>query len=590
MNTAFKYSLLLVLAVLGLASCTKDYDYEAATVAGQQVFFSKDLKSQVSLSESSNTFDIKINRYVTTEAATINLNVSDPSGLFKIPTSVAFAAGEDSKNITVGYNPTDFTYDDFKTVTISIGDESYTTPYGLSTYTFQAGVPSPLKFLGEGQLQDFYYFGLATTVEIYQNTNTPNVFRIMRPYDGISNETKGEDYAGSEFIDITILKPGDQLGGQTITEENTVSFSDTNTGYHNTNYDADVMLYHPSTGFKSTPTPDTWTKSRVVAYQENGLPGEIHLAPFYYMDGIGGWNATAEDAAIVILFPGYEPKDYSIEFTYDGRFTSTEDVDFAEGTITLGDDVASARWYITNSADSIESVYKGIQDGTIEGNVIRGTSTIRQQLTDAGKYYLIVVAYDADDNEVASTYFMFKFQPSSQTEETWSPVYVGDYVYGAKSYAQDGSIFFDQTTTAEGLTLYQSDQDENHYRIAPWCESETGLIFTMSDDGTVVVEDVETGFVDEEWGMIYVTDIKTYGVADMPSYYEKGVFYFNLTYHDYDGAWAFEQDTFTLTGEAAAKLMAKASAKSKFTPKNGNAKKAAARRTFIMTGSNERVK
>ena len=61
MNTAFKYSLLLVLAVLGLASCTKDYDYEAATVAGQQVFFSKDLKSQVSLSESSNTFDIKIN-------------------------------------------------------------------------------------------------------------------------------------------------------------------------------------------------------------------------------------------------------------------------------------------------------------------------------------------------------------------------------------------------------------------------------------------------------------------------------------------------------------------------------------------------
>jgi len=38
----------------------------------------------------------------------------------------------------------------------------------------------------------------------------------------------------------------------------------------------------------------------------------------------------------------------------------------------------------------------------------------------------------------------------------------------------------------------------------------------MNDDGTVVVEDVETGFVDEEWGMIYVTDIKTYGVADMP--------------------------------------------------------------------------
>ena len=39
MKNILKYSMLFVLTVLGLASCTEDYEYSAATAEGQQVYF-----------------------------------------------------------------------------------------------------------------------------------------------------------------------------------------------------------------------------------------------------------------------------------------------------------------------------------------------------------------------------------------------------------------------------------------------------------------------------------------------------------------------------------------------------------------------
>ena len=117
------------------------------------------------------------------------------------------------------------------------------------------------------------------------------------------------------------------------------------------------------------------------------------------------------------------------------------------------------------------------------------------------------------------------------------------------------SLFFDDVITDEGLVLYQSDSDATRFFIAPWCSSETGLVFTMDDDGIIEVEGVETGFVEDEYGMICVTDFKTYGAADMPSYYENGTFYFYLAYHVPAGVFAYVLDIFTLTGKAEAAVM-----------------------------------
>ena len=157
--------------------------------------------------------------------------------------------------------------------------------------------------------------------------------------------------------------------------------------------------------------------------------------------------------------------------------------------------------------------------------------------------------------------------------------------YCAQNYST-GSVLFGETVTDNDLALYQSDSNPSRYRIAPlWNENEVGLVFEMDDNGVITVDGVETGLVSSE-GMIYATDFVTGELANMPSYYEEGVFYFYLAYHlegDTQAGLAFEQDTFTLTAQAQA-AMKKAAKKftvkkaAKRSSKRSAAKKAVAKK------------
>lgn len=60
------------------------------------------------------------------------------------------------------------------------------------------------------------------------------------------------------------------------------------------------------------------------------------MNPMYY--------ANSSDLAVAL--PGYEITDYSTSFTYSGRFTDVAGNNYAQGTITLGADVASANIWL----------------------------------------------------------------------------------------------------------------------------------------------------------------------------------------------------------------------------------------------------
>ena len=56
--------------------------------------------------------------------------------------------------------------------------------------------------------------------------------------------------------------------------------------------------------------------NKVLFYKEDGVtPGLIQIAPFFYMFGIGGWNAVSA-GNVFINFPGFEQKDYSVAVSY----------------------------------------------------------------------------------------------------------------------------------------------------------------------------------------------------------------------------------------------------------------------------------
>ena len=103
-------------------------------------------------------------------------------------------------------------------------------------------------------------------------------------------------------MSINVMHPGDTLAGQNITVDDLVYFSSTSTGSKHPYYNATVWIHQPAR-FSSMSTQDCWLHNRVIEYQENGLPGRIQLAPFYFMDGIGGWDYTQYDGIVFIDFP-----------------------------------------------------------------------------------------------------------------------------------------------------------------------------------------------------------------------------------------------------------------------------------------------
>lgn len=134
-----------VLAVAGLTlamgACTEEPDYEkAATPAGIQAYFSNTLGSKVELSKTASSFSVTVSRSTSEDPAIINLNSSCNYPGYDIPGTVSFDKGESTASIVIGYNNRQ-AYEEWATITLTVGDEESTTPYGDTSYTFKAGIP-----------------------------------------------------------------------------------------------------------------------------------------------------------------------------------------------------------------------------------------------------------------------------------------------------------------------------------------------------------------------------------------------------------------------------------------------------------------
>jgi len=91
-----------------------------------------------------------------------------------------------------------------------------------------------------------------------------------------------------------------------------VTFEPFRTGYYISDYDSgdadgEVWGFHVSDDafHSSWHVEAAYLKSCVAAYKEDGTPGQVNLAPWYYITGVGGWNKSQEDKQIEIIFPGF---------------------------------------------------------------------------------------------------------------------------------------------------------------------------------------------------------------------------------------------------------------------------------------------
>ena len=445
--------LLTVFALTAFTACSdSDSDYKWADVpTNAQVYFSNALPSQQNISKKTNSFTIPVNRVKTDDAITVGISLQSDDNFLSAPASVSFAAGQSTAELAISYDPESLVYDEFKSATLTISDASYTTPYGASEYTFKAGVLSPYASIGTGKLVEDYYWGYNCSVNIMQNQENPNVFRIY----GASAPVNGG--SASDYLEITVCKPGDTFRGVTVTQNDLVYFADYNTGYHHSTYDADIMWYHPSKFTASNPE-EFWLHNVVLAYQEDGTPGQIQLAPRYYMDGVGGWNASQSDDVIVITFPGYAPKDYSAAFACTGVFTDLSGSVFAEGILELGADAQDVRAVVVSADADADAVADAIVAGDLETTAVTAGNIyvpIGEGLT--GKLQVVVVVLDEED--AVKGVYASPFEYYGGGANPWQSLGIG-------LYTEDfiGSVFGADPVTYE-VEIEENSEHPGLYRM-----------------------------------------------------------------------------------------------------------------------------
>ena len=421
MNKIFKSAFVALVALIGLTmtSCVNKYDYDADTASGEQVYFDNST-SKVALSKDATSFTVPVLRVATTEAATIALTSTDESGIFTIPSSVSFAAGENKALVTIGYDPTKLEYDDFKSITLSLSDTSYGTPYGSSSLSFLAGIPSPFVTIGKAKFMDSWMYDAETyfDVTLQQNEINPDIYRIVNPYNEIL--VKGgysPNYVKkgpSEYLTFQLRHAGEEVGGAILTRDNLVTFEPFRTGYYISDYDSgdtdgEVWGFHVSddTFHSSWHVEAAYLKSCVTAYKEDGTPGQINLAPWYYVIGVGGWNKSQEDKQIEIIFPGFTPADYSAELAYSGIFTDASEKVFAVGSLTLGADAQEVKAIVMDAAVDANAVADAIAAGELEAIDVAAGSIqvpIPEDLTGKLQIIVVVLAGETVKNVVAAPF------------------------------------------------------------------------------------------------------------------------------------------------------------------------------------------
>lgn len=592
MRKTIIYSTTLLISMMAfmLGACTDEYEYSGVKVEGEQVYFSNALASTVELSQTESRVQIPVNRIQRNGELTVNLDVTVSEGSkVTVPNSVTFADGDSVAYLSIDYDPSQIEYGHYDEVSLSISDKSYTTPYGSSSYTFSIGL-SEWKTLGsglfrEGILSSFYGSDVLTyNVEVQENINTAGKYRIVSPYGsgtdfyknyvetgllgwaGLDNTSMIIDATDPDYVYIT----GDFYPG---TDDGMAS-----QGYGVMHLFSVVDEEVKNAGSVETVKanePELFGKMQdgVITFPEIGIYVNFDDS----FEPLGYLNTSN----LTIALPGYAFVDYSSSFTYTGRFIDTKDNYYAQGTITLGEDVASAKYVLAADGDDINSIIDGLNDGSVTplGTITEGTD-VSVQLEESGNYTMVIVTYDEEGNMRGSSSTTFTFNVNT-TSADWQPLYNGTFTHeyqrafiiedmdDPESYV--GNPILSMIENNYPSVIYQDVNNPTSYKVEPWIIDGQSLPFTMDNEGVITFSDVETGFSDRNNGTLYAGDANVkLGFGEPTSFIseELGGFVFGTVYYCGTDMWyggAYE--VFFVSGQAnTAKSGKRKSVKALFNP------------------------
>lgn len=595
MKNIFKYAMTMALPILALASCTDKYEYDGvgkwdATDGYQQIYF-EESNATVELDPTDpTTTTFQVFRRNAAAAATVKLDVlKNTDNVFTVSDAV-FAAGDTVATVTVSFPNAEVGTP--YTLQVTTTDPTNVSNYSSDILYTMNLTRIKWNYLGVGDFAENFWYEGNWDVEIYQRDDNENIYRIKDPFGPICRyyiENGGAAYIDgtqSDYVVLTVLQPGDLVDDHEVENSDLVDFTDMSSGYHHSSYDATVKLYHPRRFTAAADDEDAWAWNRVLSYQADGkTPGQIQLAPRYYMDGVGGWNQSQADGQLIITFPGYTPpynikidEDFDYSLVFEGVFTSEKLDKTTEGiALYVGEKVDSI-------AEATGDAYErfAAECGTpyvIASPYARGYNLFFA-VNEEGKI-IIPEGYEAQPigieavgedvyahiNGGASSFsetvitLNITFQNEDGSVEygttnetlsniTWTQVGTGTYTYSflPEIQGEDEGTTWDD----DAVIIMKRDDADNIYKLSNWFNNGE-LVFSWDQKtNKCQVEISETGWVPgASYGMIYVCDLyhfnPNYGYDDFPCVYdpETKSFVFTLIYWYGQGKnWGVWQETF----------------------------------------------
>lgn len=388
---------------------------------------------------------------------------------------IAFADGQSETTLTLEF-PTSKTGTKYA-VSVTIDDEQYVSHYGDGTISFDYSV----------MRVEYKYFMNPKTNEPAQITfaqswwDETHIIKLKYyEVDGVryctteTLDTDGKGFwntkDGVEWSLIWYTNIKDNDGRQII--EIPAQY----TGYHHSNYDADVYVYDYYHYWKDLRGEDVGTFPEFakkygadytypLSYYDGN--GGFYLIPmYYYMTGIGGWSVGEVD--MVGIAEGYVRVDYTLEVEADYTHEGALPLYFG-----VGADVATlaiAAFEGELSPAQVKNKMAEMEAGSVEGVVEISTEEFEEdedglfygateiQFEKTSLYTIAVLAKDKDGNVQESASVVANVIAAADEEDHAVKVTVGTEATSPRYTGVDGTNSFGFYVVGEDLT-------EVHYGV-----------------------------------------------------------------------------------------------------------------------------
>lgn len=278
------FSILMLLSLCVFTSCEQENEGVIYDANNQGLSFTFNT-FEFSAPANNPVISVPVYRAVADEAYTSSITVSTSAPGVTAPSSVSFAAGEQETTIDINLG-SELGVGVIATITITL-NEADASVGGVAETEISAYKEYVFESLGMGTFQDNWALGGTYSVEI-QKAQGFDRYRVIDPYkEGLTNDDgEWENWIamGTRCPYIEFWETG---------EGDLILFNNFALGI---NYQAvasqPIRAYHASS-FSGT-NPAFSKKVDNKTYQ---------LAPYYYINGVGGWNNTEADGVIVITLP-----------------------------------------------------------------------------------------------------------------------------------------------------------------------------------------------------------------------------------------------------------------------------------------------